>query len=122
MNKAKFDKRITVAITENMHILLEELARKQSRKGKPSTVADIVREAIRWYLEQEGDVTGSRKQIAKSLEGRMDMLSEQVKMLTMQNEQLIQHLSVEWDFMTKQAEALQPLIKLAKARTQKPGG
>jgi hypothetical protein len=57
---------------------LEDLARSRTRNNKPVSKAHLIREAIRLYLDQQADLYGSRKQIAKSIEGKLEALTFEV--------------------------------------------
>lgn len=63
--------RRSLAMTPEMHSLLAQLASKQPRNV---TEADLIREAIRQYLDGQEDIIGSRKHFQKSLQERIDRL------------------------------------------------
>lgn len=122
MNKVIYTKRLSVGITEKMDHLLEDLAITRTRRDKPVGKSDLIREAIRLYLDEQPDARNSRKQIAKSLEGQLAALADQVNTLAEQNEIVSDQLVAQHDLILRLAQALHPVIQLAKARTPKPGG
>jgi hypothetical protein len=66
--------RFTVGFTPDQARRLDELHRVRNRKGEPISRADLVREAVGFYLQHQPDLVGSRKAIAKDLEGKIDTL------------------------------------------------
>ena len=93
----------SVSMTPEMNRHLNELACVRARKGKPMSKADLIREAIRLYLDQQADLPGSRRQITKSIEGKMDALAEQSEQDTAL---MAEHLVM----LTQQVEALAGLV------------
>ncbi len=63
--------RRSLSMTPNMRDRLAQLVSKQSRDV---TEADLIREAIRQYLDEQEDLIGSRKHFQKSLRERVDSL------------------------------------------------
>ena len=61
----------TVRMTPEMRDLLRQIVAKQGREVKE---VDVIREAIRQYLDEQGDVVGSRRHFQKSLQARIDAL------------------------------------------------
>lgn len=61
----------SLTMTQEMRDRLELLVSKQPRD---TTEADIIREAIRLYLDNQEDIIGSRKHFQKSLQERLDKL------------------------------------------------
>jgi len=121
MSNAMYNKRLSVGITEKMDDMLEEIAISRTRKGKPVTKADVIREAVRFYFDHQDDLSGSRKQITKSLEGQIETLTRQVATLLQQNETLHKQLTFQGKYLENLAQALQPVITLASVRTRKGG-
>ncbi len=109
MSKVKFDHRLTVGVSEKMNDLLEDLAVQRTRKGTPISKSDLIREALRAYLDEQADARGSRKQIAKSLEGQMEALRGDMNQL---QEQVIQQQKM----IVQLGQALQPVIERVKPR------
>jgi hypothetical protein len=58
-------------MTPEMRERLAQLVSKQSREV---TEADLIREAIRRYLDEQEDLIGSRRHFQKSLQERLDRL------------------------------------------------
>jgi hypothetical protein len=58
-------------MAQEMHELLLQLA---TMRGQGVTEADLIREAIRQFLEEQSDVVGSRRHFQKSLQERLDLM------------------------------------------------
>jgi predicted DNA-binding protein len=69
MSKKSVQRSITM--TQEMRDRLALLVSKQPRD---TTEADLIREAIRLYLDNQEDIIGSRKHFQKSLQDRLDKL------------------------------------------------
>lgn len=67
----RFTARRSLSMTPAMRDRLSQLASKQPRDV---TEADLIREAIRMYLDEQEDLIGSRKHFQKSLRERVDQL------------------------------------------------
>ncbi|MBK8024953.1 MAG: hypothetical protein IPK19_37990 [Chloroflexi bacterium] len=76
--------RFTVGFTPEQASRLDELHRTRSRRGDPTSRADLVREAVGFYLQHQPDLVGSRKAIARDLEGKIDALDAKVEDLRAQ--------------------------------------
>jgi len=76
--KDKLKIRFTVGLTPEQLSRLDELNRSRNRKGVPTSRADLVREAVGLYLQHQPDLVGSRKAIARDLEGKIDALDTKV--------------------------------------------
>lgn len=63
--------RRNLSMTPNMRDRLTQLVSKQPRDV---TEADLIREAIRQYLDEQEDLIGSRRHFQKSLRERVDSL------------------------------------------------
>lgn len=74
--------RFTVGFTPEQANRLDELNRTRNRKGDMTSRADLVREAVGFYLQHQPDLVGSRKAIARDLEGKIDTLDAKVQALT----------------------------------------
>jgi Arc/MetJ-type ribon-helix-helix transcriptional regulator len=68
---AKKSVRRSITMTQEMRDRLALLVSKQPRD---TTEADIIREAVRLYLDNQEDIIGSRKHFQKSLQDRLDKL------------------------------------------------
>lgn len=76
--------RFTVGLTPDQLNRLEELNRARNRKGERTNRSDLVREAVGFYLQHQPDIAGSRKAIARDLEGKIDALDGKVEDLRAQ--------------------------------------
>jgi Arc/MetJ-type ribon-helix-helix transcriptional regulator len=121
MSKPLFTERLSFGMTPDMDRYLEELARTRTRQGKPTNKSDLLREAVRLYLDQQADLNGSRKQIAKSLEGRLEALAAQVAALNQHVEALQQQVRAERQEISSFRQALQPLVTWVESRLRTPG-
>jgi len=63
--------RRSISMTPEMHDLLAQIAAKHGREVKE---VDLIRDAIRRYLDEQSDVVGSRRHFQKSLQMRLDKL------------------------------------------------
>jgi metal-responsive CopG/Arc/MetJ family transcriptional regulator len=63
--------RRSITIPAEMHDLLVQFA---ARRGRNVREADLIRDAIRQYLDEETDLVGSRRHFQKSLQARLDRL------------------------------------------------
>jgi hypothetical protein len=63
--------RRSISMTPEMRDRLQQLASKHPRTIKE---ADLIREAIRLYLDEQQDIIGSRRHFQKSLQQRLDQL------------------------------------------------
>jgi Arc/MetJ-type ribon-helix-helix transcriptional regulator len=70
--------RRSVALTPQLRARLQQLLAKQ---GKEVTEADLIRQAIREFLDRQEDITGSRAHFRKTFQGRVDMLEESLSFL-----------------------------------------
>ena len=76
--------RFTVGFTPEQANRLDELNRSRNRKGDATSRADLVREAVGFYLQHQPDLVGSRKAIARDLESKIDALDTKVQSLAEQ--------------------------------------
>jgi Arc/MetJ-type ribon-helix-helix transcriptional regulator len=109
MSKLLFNHRLSVGVTDKMNDLLQDIAIARTRKGTPISKSDLIREAIRLYLDEQADARGSRKQIAKSLEGQIETLQAQMMQITEQ-------LAFQQQMIVQLGQALQPVIDRVKPR------
>ena len=63
--------RRSISMTPEMRELLAQITAKH---GRDVTENDIIRDAIRHYLDQQADVVGSRRHFQRSLQARLDRL------------------------------------------------
>ncbi len=61
----------SIAMTEDMQDRLQQLV---SKHGREFTESDLIREAIRRYLDDQEDIIGSRRHFQKSFQDRTDHL------------------------------------------------
>jgi len=61
---------------------LDELARVRSRQGQTTNRTELVRDAVNFYLMHQEDLPGSRKAIARSVEGKIAQVDSKVDHLT----------------------------------------
>lgn len=85
--------RFTVGFSPDQARRLDELHRTRRRKGETTSRADLVREAVGFYLQHQPDVVGSRKAIAKDLEGKIDRLDAKVDDLFKQFTSFVERVS-----------------------------
>ena len=71
MHKLTYSERLSVGFTVEQVRRLDEIVRVRSRKGQPITKADLIREAVEFYFLHQDDLPGSRKAIARSVEGKL---------------------------------------------------
>ena len=79
INRERSKIRFTVGFSPDQARRLDELHRTRRRKGEMTSRADLVREAVGFYLQHQPDVVGSRKAITKDLEGKIDRLDAKVE-------------------------------------------
>jgi len=68
-NRIEYPQRLSVQITDAMDDRLEQVAR-----GRDEPKAEIVRAALRAFLDEQEDVIGSRKHFTKAFGRRVDHL------------------------------------------------
>jgi len=93
MSKAKhaqYTERMTIGFTPDQVQRLEEISRIRSRRGEPLNKTDIVRFAVEFYLEHQEDLPGSRKAIAKSVEGKIAEVDGKVDRIEARLTELVQ--------------------------------
>ncbi len=82
MSKARYDQRFTLSFTLDQVRRLDELARVRSRQGQKTNRTELVRDAVNFYLMHQEDLPGSRKAIARSVEGKIAQVDSKVDHLT----------------------------------------
>ncbi len=78
MSNPKYTERLSVGFTPDQVRRLDEIVRVRSRKGQPLSKADVVRDAVEFYFLHQDDLPGSRKAIAKAVEGKIAEVDEKV--------------------------------------------
>jgi hypothetical protein len=71
MSNPKYTERLSVGFTPDQVRRLDEIVRVRSRKGQPLSKADVVRDSVEFYFLHQDDLPGSRKAIAKAVEGKI---------------------------------------------------
>jgi hypothetical protein len=79
MSNPKFTERLSVGFTPDQVRRLDEIVRVRARKGEPLSKADVVRAAVEFYLLHQDDLPGSRKAIAKAVEGKIAEVDAKVE-------------------------------------------
>lgn len=77
-----YSERMTVNLTPAQMRRLEELRNVRSRVGRFVSKNDLLRDAVNFYLAAQEDLPGSRRAIAKGIEGKVDALDAKVEALT----------------------------------------
>jgi len=72
----RYNYRTSVGMTKAMQAKLEQVV--ENRKDPKFTQADAIREAIRFYLDQQEDLIGSRKHFSRSLERNLKNNEEKI--------------------------------------------
>ena len=81
MSNSKYTERLSVGFTLDQVHRLDEIVRVRSRKGQPVSKADVVRSAVEFYCLHQDDLPGSRKAIAKAVEGKIAEVDAKVDRL-----------------------------------------
>jgi len=68
--------RRSVAMTPQLRARLQQLIDKQDRE---ITEAEIIRQAIREYLDRQEDITGSKAHFRKTFQDRIDLLQNDLE-------------------------------------------
>ena len=82
MSKSQYSERFTIGCTPDQIRRLDELVRVRSRQGQKTNRAELVRDAVNFYLLHQDDLPGSRKAIARSVEGKIAQVDRKVDHLT----------------------------------------
>jgi len=81
MSSSKYTERLSVGFTLDQVRRLDEVVRVRARKGQPLSKADVVRDAVEFYFLHQDDLPGSRKAIAKAVEGKIAEVDAKVEHL-----------------------------------------
>ena len=73
MTSHRCSARINIPVTQQMRDFVELLARRQG-----TSVADVARQAIRDYLDQQEDVIGSRSRMGNRVAHQLDLIRQQM--------------------------------------------
>ncbi len=93
MKKALYTARMTIGFTPDQDRRLNELIRVRSRTGEKANKADLIRTAVTFYLMHQDDLPGSRKAIARSVEGKIAEVDRKVDHLTETLETFIERVT-----------------------------
>ena len=74
----------TVRVTDDMWLLMEQIIRKEGHRS----INEFVRTCIRAYLDQSGDVIGSRRHFSRQMNARMDRLEALIEWNSLQTQVL----------------------------------
>jgi len=88
-NRMEYPERLSVQITTAMDDRLEQVAR-----GRDEPKAEVVRAALRAYLDEQEDIIGSRKHFTKAFGRRIDQV-ERLLMVLLSLDLDIKHMLVE---------------------------
>ena len=116
MSKPLFNHRLTVNVTPDMDRYLEDLARTRTRQGKPAAKADLIREAIRYYMDNQDDLTGSRRQLARSLDGKLQNVMSALQALETQLLGVRAEIKVHNSGIDGLKQAMQPFLDWIESR------
>ncbi len=120
MSKPLFTERLSFGVTPEMDRFLEEMARTRTRKGKPTSKSDLLREAVRYYMDNQADLNGSRRQIAQSLDGKIAGLMDVMRQLHAQTRSLQAEVGKHNAVVEAMQAGLQPLLKWIAVRFSPP--
>ena len=95
---------------------LEELARSRTRQGKPVAKADLIWEAIRYYMDNQDDLSGSRRQIARTLDGKLQTVTDNLHTLDSQVQALRAEVGQHNGTIERWQQAIQPLLTWIQER------
>jgi Arc/MetJ-type ribon-helix-helix transcriptional regulator len=108
--------RRSVAMTPQLRARLQQLIDKQD---KETTEAEIIRQAIREYLDRQEDITGSRAHFRKTFQERIDLLQDDLEFHLHVVIALIAHgLAVMLPVFTEQPITALELIQAAVVSAQ----
>ncbi len=103
--------RRSVAMTPQMRLRLQQLLEKETRDV---TEADLIRQAIREYLDRQEDVTGSKAHFRKTFRDRIDQLQDDLEFHLHVITALIAYgLAVMLPMFTEQSITAEELIQAA---------
>ncbi len=81
MSNSKYTERLSVGFTPDQVRRMDEIVRVRARKGQPLSKADVVRDAVEFYFLHQEDLPGSRRAIAKAVEGKIAEVDTKVDRL-----------------------------------------
>jgi len=95
---------------------LEDLAHTRTRKGKPMSKADLIREAIRYYMDNQEDLSGSRRQLARSLDAKLERVATGLAAVETQLQILKSEVKAHNGFISTMKQAMQPFLDWIESR------
>ncbi len=75
-NRSEYPKRLSVQVTKAMDDRLEQVAR-----GRDEAKSEVIRAALRAFLDEQEDVIGSRKHFTKAFGRRIDHLERELSVV-----------------------------------------
>jgi len=101
-DKTQYSSRLSLHITPAMNNRLEQMAKLQDEPK-----AEIVRAALRAYLDDQEDLLGSRKHFTKMFQRRVDYLEQLLSVVLIAN---LSALQILHERIRKEPVQLQPLL------------
>ena len=102
-NRIEYARRLSVQVTAAMDARLEQIAR-----SRDEAKAEVVRTALRAYLDEQEDLIGSRKHFTKAFGRRVDHLERLVSAVLSVNLKTLHMLS---ERLQKQPVQLEDLLR-----------
>jgi hypothetical protein len=101
------------------------LAQIAARRGREVKEVDLIREAIRHYLDEQADVVGSRRHFQKSLQARIDVLESALSfqalvIMHLLAEILADDTAIDEAIITARRDGSSLLARIAAVRDLKP--
>ncbi len=78
-NRSGYTKRLSIGFTPEQMRRIEEILRVRARRGELQHKTDLIRDAVNLYLSHQDDIPGTRAAVTRKLEGRMDVVEEQLQ-------------------------------------------
>ena len=101
-NRTEYPRRLSVQITNAMDDRLEQVAR-----GRDEAKSEVVRIALRAFLDEQEDVIGSRKHFTKAFGRRIDYLERLLSVVLAVNLDTLHMLS---ERLKKETVAIEDLV------------
>jgi len=101
--KRKGGERITIHLTEALRGRIDEVVQRDNQRRKRHvTTSEIVREAIRFYLDHRDDVTGSRRHFIMQFRAGLGAIRTMLIILIILMARIGALLTLEIDDLTRQ--------------------
>ncbi len=81
MSNPKYTERLSVGFTPDQVRRLDEIVRVRAVQLQPLSKADVLHDAVEFYFLHQDDLPGSRKAIAKAVEGKIAEVDTKVDRL-----------------------------------------